>query len=234
MTTKTQASQEIRSGITRRAAQLLIYLLIQITLLLAAAGRVDWIGAWMYIGLYVLVLIVNAVLMARYHPELAAERATIAENVKTWDRWIITLITLLTALFMPLVAGLDVRANGDVTSTLLPALVISVLGYVLTGWAMHSNRFFSGMVRIQQERGHTAVSSGPYRIMRHPGYVGMILFTLAAPYLLGSRWALIPAGLTALLFVVRTALEDRTLRRELPGYAQYANTVRYRLLPGVW
>jgi protein-S-isoprenylcysteine O-methyltransferase Ste14 len=99
---------------------------------------------------------------------------------------------------------------------------------------MVSNAFFAEGVRIQEERGHTVATGGPYRYVRHPGYVGAIAAGLSTPFLLGSPWALIPAGISATLYVVRTALEDRTLREELPGYAEYAEQTGYRLLPGVW
>ena len=114
------------------------------------------------------------------------------------------------------------------------ALIVFVLGMGLFDWAMLSNRFFSGTVRIQEDRGHTVVADGPYRVVRHPGYVGMIVMFVLPPLVLGSLWALIPAGLAALATVIRTALEDKTLQVELPGYAEYAQRTRYRLLPRVW
>jgi protein-S-isoprenylcysteine O-methyltransferase Ste14 len=99
---------------------------------------------------------------------------------------------------------------------------------------MATNRFYSRYVRIQTERGHTVVMTGPYRFVRHPGYVGIIVFMLASGLALGSLWALIPAGILVVILVVRTGLEDRTLQAELPGYKEYARHVRYRLVPGVW
>jgi protein-S-isoprenylcysteine O-methyltransferase Ste14 len=102
------------------------------------------------------------------------------------------------------------------------------------GWALSSNAFFVATVRIQADRGQTVVSGGPYRYVRHPGYLGSILLHLGVPFLLGSLWALIPGFVAVLVMVVRTALEDRTLRAELSGYEEYAERVRYRLLPGVW
>ncbi len=101
-------------------------------------------------------------------------------------------------------------------------------------WATGSNAFFSLTVRIQKERGQAVVEGGPYRFVRHPSYVGGILFELAAPIMLGSWWALIPGGLDAVLFVIRTALEDKTLQAELDGYPAYTERTRYRLVPGVW
>jgi protein-S-isoprenylcysteine O-methyltransferase Ste14 len=99
---------------------------------------------------------------------------------------------------------------------------------------MASNTHFESYVRIQEDRAHKPVSSGPYQYVRHPGYVGMALSALSIPLTLGSWWALIPAGIAALLIVIRTALEDKTLHTELQGYAEYAKKVRYRLLPGIW
>ena len=109
-----------------------------------------------------------------------------------------------------------------------------VLGSLLFTWAMISNRNFSTLVRIQTERGHEVARGGPYRYVRHPGYVGYMASYVATPFLFGSFWALIPSGLSMGLFVVRTVLEDRTLLKELPGYEEYARTVRYRLFPGIW
>jgi protein-S-isoprenylcysteine O-methyltransferase Ste14 len=108
------------------------------------------------------------------------------------------------------------------------------LGSALGNWAMLENRFFSGYVRIQTDRGHMVVSNGPYRSIRHPGYLGGIVTWLAAPLALGSLWALIPAGAVVVAYVIRTALEDRTLQAELDGYKEYARQTRYRLVPGVW
>jgi protein-S-isoprenylcysteine O-methyltransferase Ste14 len=99
---------------------------------------------------------------------------------------------------------------------------------------MASNRFFATTVRIQQERGHQVVATGPYRYVRHPGYAGSILYTLAIPIVLGSWWTFIPAALTVVLLVLRTGLEDRTLQADLPDYKNYSKRTSYRLFPGLW
>ena len=114
------------------------------------------------------------------------------------------------------------------------ALAVITGSYIFTGWAVASNRFFSAVVRIQKERSHSVVTSGPYRFVRHPGYAGGIFFNPALPVMLGSIWALIPAGIVVIATVVRTALEDRILRNELEGYVDYARRVKHRLLPGIW
>ena len=116
----------------------------------------------------------------------------------------------------------------------LAGLVISLLGFGVFLWAMAANAFFAEGVRIQEERGHTVATGGPYRLVRHPGYVGAILSMGATPFLLGSWWALVPAGLGVGGYLLRTALEDRTLQEELPGYREYTHQTRYRLLPGIW
>ena len=113
-------------------------------------------------------------------------------------------------------------------------LAVAVLGYTLVVWATAANAFFAQTVRIQRERGHAVATGGPYQFMRHPGYAGTILFELAVPVMLGSWWALVPGSLVALLIIIRTALEDRTLQKELDGYQEYAKRVHYRLLPGIW
>ena len=135
-------------------------------------------------------------------------------------------------------ASLDVRMGW---SAPLPpivqniGLVVAVLAYDgLLGAAMVSNALFAATVRIQPERGHTVASGGPYRLVRHPGYLGTILLHLGVPFMLNSLWALIPGVLVALVMVIRTSKEDKTLLASLPGYAAYAARVRYRLLPGVW
>ena len=114
------------------------------------------------------------------------------------------------------------------------SLVFILAGYVLSSYALIENRFFSGVVRIQTDRGHQVVSSGPYRWIRHPGYTGAIWTYLATPLLLDSGWAFIPAGFLMIVLIVRTVLEDRILHVELEGYSDYASNVRYRLFPGVW
>jgi protein-S-isoprenylcysteine O-methyltransferase Ste14 len=101
-------------------------------------------------------------------------------------------------------------------------------------WAEAVNKFFEPTVRIQVERGHQVIASGPYAIVRHPGYVGGSLLFLAIPLCLGSLWALIPAGLSCLCLVLRTRWEDQTLQAELLGYKDYTQRVCYRLFPGVW
>jgi protein-S-isoprenylcysteine O-methyltransferase Ste14 len=143
----------------------------------------------------------------------------------------------LGAIARPIVASLDLRYgwNGSVPVPVqLGALVVAASAYGLGVWAISANAYFSKVVRIQNGRGQTVATGGPYRFVRHPGYLGEIVFELVTPFMLGSWWALVPGGVAAAFFIVRTALEDRTLCQELDGYQEYAGQVRHRLVPYVW
>jgi protein-S-isoprenylcysteine O-methyltransferase Ste14 len=238
MTTSAQPLTDVTAVLLRkRIAQVGCILALQAAVLFLSAGRLDWPGAWAFLAVYLAVVLVNLVVLLPRHRALFAERARVADNVKTWDRWLAPAVSLLMPLVTLAVSGLDRRygASADLSPDIqVAALAATVLGYVVVDWAMLSNDFFSGLVRIQTDRGHQVACGGPYRIVRHPGYVGMIVFNLAAPLVLGSLWGMVPAMVTAALFVVRTALEDRTLEHELPGYRAYTERTGYRLVPGLW
>jgi len=213
-----------------------LFVLIQVASLVIASGRLDWVRAWVYIGVHLAGLGVNALVLIPTNPELVVERARF-RGKRDLDRVLAGVMALYGPAGICIVAGLDVRfgwSPGIPLALLIAALAVMVLGSLLTTWAMASNRFFYGILRIAKDRGHTVATSGPYRYVRHPGYVGAIAFDLAMPLILGSLWALIPAGLTTCIIILRTALEDRALHEELEGYREYAQRVRYRLLPGVW
>ncbi len=235
-TTAAIAPTNIRRSLVRWAVRETMGLVMRAAILLLSAGRWDWGMAWALVGLTALWIGATAWVVMPHHPELLAERVGPRPGSKTWDTVILS-ITGTSMLVKCVVAGLDVR-NGWTTGLSLPvqlaALAVAAVGYALAVWATGTNAFFSQYVRIQKERGHMVVSGGPYRFVRHPAYVGIILFELASPILLGSMWALIPGGLSAVLYVVRTALEDKTLQAELEGYPAYATHTRFRLIPGVW
>ncbi len=203
-------------------------------LLFASAGRLDWTMAWVYAGLSLIAVVAVALAAG---PSLLAERSGVGQGAQALDVIMAIIMAWLGPVSIALVAGFDFRYGWqpEVSPRVQVAGVLAaVLGYAVVLWAMASNRFFSGVVRIQIERGHTVVSHGPYALVRHPGYVGVILAALGAPLMLGSVWALIPAVATVGVIAVRTAHEDRTLTRDLAGYEAYARRVRYRLLPGIW
>ena len=205
---------------------------------LLISGRRDWWEAWTYALLSVLGFIISRLLASRRNPDIIAERGRSMNhaNTKSWDR-ILSPLVGLGASFLPLVAGLEMRIQGVSEFSLplkLAALLFILAGYVFSSYALITNRFFSGVVRIQSERGHHVVSTGPYRWVRHPGYAGSLLVFLALPVWLDSPWSYLLAAVFLAAIVLRTYLEDQTLQAELPGYAEYAHKVRYRLLPGVW
>ena len=221
-------------NLLRRGLQVARNTLFLDVCLFLAAGRLRWAWGWAYVGVGLGILLLNLLVLP---PEVVAERGQRRkQNVKTWDRLLSPLI-FVPALAAPIVAALDWRLEwAPQLSWLiqLAGLAAIALGQGLFTWAMTSNKFFSTVVRIQADREHAVTSEGPYRYVRHPGYVGYIVSLFGTALGLGSLWALIPAALAASGFVVRTALEDRTLQHELPGYAEYARRTRYRLLPGVW
>ena len=224
------------AGVRQRAVQVVAVLLLEMLLLFLSSWRLDWIWAWVLVGLNLAGISINAAFMLRRHADTVAERGRPGE-MRDWDKVIGGLWGVMNFVVVLLVAGLDVRWGwtlGLAVAWHLVGAAVFGLGFALTSWAMISNAFFSTVVRIQEDRGHTVYTGGPYRVVRHPGYVGAILQSLATPILLGSLWALIPGAVAALLMVARTALEDRTLHRELAGYPEYARQVRYRLLPGIW
>ncbi|MBN1315783.1 MAG: isoprenylcysteine carboxylmethyltransferase family protein [Anaerolineales bacterium] len=200
------------------------------------AGRWDWWEAWVLIGSF-LVYTIALFLWLRWHdPLLLTERNKPGSNVKAWDRMIMIGYTFL-LLVMFVVASLD--SGRYHWSTIFPAIRIVgwigiVLAMALIWWVMAINTFLSSMVRIQNERGQQVITSGPYQYVRHPMYVGVMMSFLCIPLILGSWWAMIPAVLIEGVFIIRTALEDRMLRQELAGYQQYADRVRFRIMPGVW
>ena len=237
---KTPSSAEAPRRIGLKAIlRFAIYLLLMPLALFLAAGTLNWAMGWVLIGFTIAVTIISRVIVARKHPDLLAERARFAEaeDAKGWDRILVILLAVYGPLMVWVVAGLDRRFGWSPSvpaAWQAAAQVVMVLGYCVGAWAMAVNRFFSAVVRIQKDRGHTTVTTGPYRYVRHPSYIGGILASLAIPVFLDTLWALVPVGVTAILTVVRTALEDRTLLAELDGYSDYAQRVRYRLLPGVW
>lgn len=216
------------------AEALLIVLMAM--LLFAVAGRWDWTMGWALLVLYGIWVAANALLLMPRSPTMLAERLTHRFSDKTWDNIILVLYGFLTVAKL-VIAGLDFHYGWtkQLSMTLqISALAVAGLAYALMTWAMTANPFFAIGNRIQVARGHEVATEGPYFYVRHPGYVGSIVFELATPLMLGSLWALIPGGLAALLIIVRTAIEDHLLYAELSGYSSYAQQTRYRLLPGIW
>jgi protein-S-isoprenylcysteine O-methyltransferase Ste14 len=231
-------SDQQRTVRPRVVVQLLVFIVVVPFLPLLISGHWGWWEAWAYGAIGIVGFALSRGLAARRHPDLLAERARFMrhENAQPWDRILAPLLGLGGGL-IPLVAGLDARLGWSRPfggPLKVAALLVILAGYAFGSWALIENRFFSGMVRIQTDRGHRVVSTGPYRWVRHPGYAASILTYLASPIFLDALWAFLPAAFLVIVLVIRTALEDRTLQAQLAGYRAYAERVRYRLLPGVW
>jgi protein-S-isoprenylcysteine O-methyltransferase Ste14 len=209
--------------------------LVFAVILFVAAGTLDWIQGWVYLIYTLLLETATLVILATRAPETLAQRGTQHADVKGFDR-VFAGSWVALALVTPLVAGLDKRFawSSMPSAALYAGAVLLAVGEVLGTWAMVENEHFEQFVRIQADRAHRVVTTGPYRIVRHPGYAGAILGALATPLVLCTWWTLVPAGAVAVLFAVRTAPEDRTLRKELEGYEAYSQRTRYSLFPGVW
>ena len=226
-TTPSKATRSVRAVFTA---------LFALAALFVPAGTLRWTEAWIFVILYTVAVMAAVAWMKKRSPGLFQERTKRKKDAKSWDKMFMILysIFLLGLLILP---GLDaVRFRWSEVPFI--AKVIAFIGYLpgfwIVFWAMRENAFLSDVVRIQEDRGHTVCTTGPYRLVRHPMYVGVILIMVCFPFSLGSLYTLIPAAVIIILFILRTSLEDKTLRKELPGYEEYAQKVRYRLVPGIW
>jgi protein-S-isoprenylcysteine O-methyltransferase Ste14 len=199
------------------------------------ARSATWQAGWLHLGVIVVASAAESRFVARRNPALKRRRRRIGVGTTTWDlAWNVGCWPLMASIAV--VGGLQHGTDG---SSLPPwtwpaGLVVVASGFVLSAWAMGTNPHFEGTVRIQADVGHRVFEGGPYRHLRHPGYLGLVLWALGTPLLLRSVWSLGPALAAAAWIVLRTALEDATLRKELPGYQDYSRRTRYRLLPGIW
>ena len=224
-----------RKGLFLQIIGGLITILFFVSMFLLA-GRLSWFRGWAFLGLLIIGSILSGVYLWRKNPELMKRRSQIGEGTKTWDLIILALFGL-TYLPSLIVAALDTQHHwSTMTIWLWPVGAVLFASFmVVITWGMAVNPYFEKTVRIQRDRSHHVITSGPYRIVRHPGYTATIIgLVLATPLLLGSWWAFIPALLSTACLILRTTLEDRTLHQELPGYDAYTRNVRYRLVPGLW
>ncbi len=208
------------------------------TVFFTSAGRRDLPRAWLFFGAAFIYFVASTLAVYRFNPELLIARLTLRrEGSKTWDEVLMRVANLTGMLLLPAVAGLDVGRYGWSSLDLIyivPGFALFVLGATFLTWAMIVNRYFESTVRIQEDRDHEVVSTGPYEFVRHPGYLSGILWMSSIPLIIGSLYTLIPVMIYGVMMVLRTHLEDRTLRDELPGYSEYAERVKYRLVPWVW
>ncbi len=219
----------------QRIVVVIVYMVMAWALLFLAAGTINWPAGWLFVALQGSVFLTLGLYAVRINPEVINERGRKSDKTKSWDK-IFSVVYAPQIILMPLIAGLDHRFgwSNPVRIWQIIGAVSLIPGFSLPYWAMMVNDFLTVTVRLQEERGHRPITHGPYRFVRHPMYVGAILGFIGIPLLLGTWWALIPAAIASLAMIVRTALEDKTLQAELPGYADYAQRTRYRLLPGIW
>jgi len=205
-------------------------------ILFGCAGCLDWVAGWIYLGLALLAQIASHLIVRRTNPDVLVHRRKFGAGTKGWDRIWLGVFGLLLLVILAIAALDSVRyAWSDMSIWFWPlGLGLMAVGHSLATWAMVVNPHFEGTVRIQRDRGHRVIDTGPYGSVRHPGYVGILLILLGMPFLLGSWWAFVPVLVTAGWVLLRTILEDRLLKGELPGYADYTQRVRFRLVPGIW
>lgn len=231
MATRTVSSKYLIGLVT---AHLLIPFVLFMT------GRdLGWWQGWIYSVMIVAAGMVPRLYAEKRHPGLLAERGKFekSQDVKSWDKVLSPLMAVSMTFPLMIVAGLDHNYGWSPefpTWLSLVGFILIMLGYAFAGWSMVENPFFSSVVRIQTERKHRVCDSGPYRFVRHPGYAGNVLALPGIVLALGSVWTIIPVVVALVIAVVRTALEDKTLQEELPGYQEYMRRVRYRLIPGVF
>jgi protein-S-isoprenylcysteine O-methyltransferase Ste14 len=240
MSTTTQVqhgmSPQVKRGVMRWAVRETMGVIMLGVLLFLAAGTTNWLAGWAMVIIMAGWVIGTAIVVIPRYPQLFAERVGPKKGAKTWDTVLLSLYGVA-MMILWIVAGWDLRyswSSGIGPVAQIGAMLLVIAGHAVVLWATGVNAFFSQIVRIQTERGHTVVNDGPYRYVRHPAYAGAILLVLGAPIMLGSWWALIPGVICAILMIARTSLEDKTLLAELPGYIEYVQRTRYRLLPGVW
>jgi protein-S-isoprenylcysteine O-methyltransferase Ste14 len=214
----------------------LLGLFVMGSALFLSAGTLNWWPAWAALGVMLAWILATAFVVFVLQPDLLAERLGPRKGAPAWDTILLSILGML-QLLRYCIAGLDHRygwTHAFPWEALLLALLVCILGYALLVWATTVNPFFSQVTRIQAERGHTTVMSGPYQRVRHPAYLGAIAYEFAIPFLLASGWALLVSAACIFLLILRTSWEDSFLQKELSGYAEFSKKVRYRLIPGIW
>ena len=202
-----------------------------------ASGEIKDLRFWIYIGVYITGGLTTGILLLRKSPKLLNDRGKMQEGTKQIDKYIILTYFLFAIIVTPLFAGIDKRFS---LSDEMPfyylyvAIILYIISVIFSIWPMLHNPFFEGTVRIQKDKNHNVINTGPYKIVRHPGYLGMLSGSISLPLAMGSVLAFIPLLIMILLIFTRTYYEDTTLQKELNGYSEYCKDVKYRLLPFIW
>ena len=222
--------------ILKLTIKIIISVIIILLLFFGSAGTFYWIEAWLLIILFILYVGFFLFWLKKNNPELLKERTSRKKEGKLWDKIILTICTI-SLIFMFIICGFDaVRFKWTMMPFILK--IIGFIGYIpaaiLIFLTVRENKYLSEVVRIQNDRSHQVVKTGPYKYIRHPMYLAIIFIIILTPFALGSFIALFFSGFIIILFIIRTYLEDKTLQNELTGYKDYIREVRYRLFPGIW
>ena len=231
-------NRQIKIAATKQLSITSIFLLIQIIIFFVSAGNIANPRPWLYFFTAFIHYSASTAVQYKLNPQLLVQRLKVKrEGSKLWDEILMRASNLMIIVAIPAIAGLDVGrfqwSNIDIYYAPL-GIVFIVVSSIILNYAMSVNIHFEPTVRIQKERNHRVITSGPYSIIRHPGYLAGILFAISIPLLIGSLFTFIPVGIYILLMIIRTWLEDKTLQEELEGYLDYSKQVRYRLLPWIW
>jgi protein-S-isoprenylcysteine O-methyltransferase Ste14 len=232
---KSKAAEGVADRL-RSAVKALATMALWIVLCFGGAGNLAWLRGWVCITAYLLVMTLTGVLMRRFNPGLMQARGKWKANTQSFDKVFLAVYLPLT-LVQVFVGGMDAVRFGWMPLpewTLWPGILLFLAAMGLVNWTLTTNPFAETTVRLQSDRGQRVITTGPYRLVRHPMYLGMIFLNAATALMLGSGWAMAVAGLMAALMVWRTAREDRFLYQSLSGYPEYAARTGSRLLPGLW
>ena len=230
--------KELRKVVVRSVIVTCFLLTLHLVIFFVSAGRLDLYQPWFYFGIIFVYSILNLAALAEFSPELLKQRLLRKrEGSKLWDEVLMRACNIMLMFVLPFIAGFDAgRFHWSSLSIYYVPLgfMLFIVGGFLTTRAMIENPHFETTVRIQEERSHRVITTGPYQVVRHPGYLGGILLGISIPFMIGSVFAFIPSGVYILLMIIRTWLEDRTLQKELNGYFEYSKRTRHRLFPGIW
>jgi protein-S-isoprenylcysteine O-methyltransferase Ste14 len=205
--------------------------------LFLAAGTLAWPAGWIYLILLYGWLFIGILLLLKHNPGLLAERINVSPpNQKAWDKVFVVLLNLFVFALLVLMPLDAVRFHWSQMPIFLQVVggIALVVSFVLMSLVFRENSYLSATVRVQEERGQTVITTGPYQYVRHPMYAGGLFMFLGTPLLLGSWYGLLLTLLFLPSLIVRAVLEERTLLQELPGYGAYMTQVKYRLIPYVW
>lgn len=231
----TEKSKLTKSGINALTSPFR-WILVTAIVYFFSSGTMGILRSWLYIGVYITGSLVSSTILYKKIPGLLNQRGKIQQGTKKWDTFLILTYFAFAIIVTPLTAGLDYRFNSFSVPFyfLYIGLAFYILSVVFSLWPMLHNPFFEGTVRIQDDKDHKVIDTGPYRIVRHPGYLGMLFGSLPVPFTFGSIYTYIPVAIMILIIFIRTYLEDKTLQNELDGYKDYCKKVKFRLIPFVW